>query len=85
MVDAHYFYYLILNPVNSDVGKAGENQLAGAFDPPLTTEMRRLSQVAAAIVPGLGHVHSSVGIVSLNVPNDVAEVVSGGSGPTHAY
>jgi hypothetical protein len=45
VVNAHYFYCLILNPVNHEVGKAGENQLARAFDPSLATSAWKASQV----------------------------------------
>src|SRR5580658_9657876 len=45
MVNAHYFYCLILNPVNNDVGKARENRFARAFDPSLATSAWKASQV----------------------------------------
>ena len=85
MVDAHYFYNLILNPVDHDIGKAGENQLASSGYPPLATQMWKLSQIPAAIVEGLGYVRSSFRIVTLNMANDPVEIISGGSGPTDAH
>jgi hypothetical protein len=85
VVDAHYFYCLILNPVNNDVGKTGENQFASAFDPSLATSAWKASQAAAAIIEGLSDIRRSFRIVSLNVSDYVVEVVSGGSGPSHAH
>ncbi len=85
MIDAHYFYSLILDSVNNDVGKTRENQFARPFDPPFATSAWKASQAATAIVQGLGYICGSLFIVWLNVPNNVVEVVSGGSGPTHAH
>jgi hypothetical protein len=85
MVDAHYFYCLILDPVNNDVGKAGENQFAGAGYPPLATQIWKPSQVPAAIVKGFGYIRSRLRVVLLNVTYDIVEIVCGGSSPTHAH
>jgi hypothetical protein len=59
VVDAHYFYCLILDSVNNNVGKAGENQFASAFDPSLATSAWKASKAAAAIVQGLSNIRSS--------------------------
>jgi hypothetical protein len=85
VVDAHYFYCLILNPVNDNVGKAWENEFASAFDPSLATSARKASKAAGAIVQRLSNIRSSFRVVSLNVPDYIVEVISGGSGPSHAH
>lgn len=85
VINACDFHYLIPNPVDDNVGQSGEDELAGAVDPSLATAMRKTSQAVAAVLNGLRHVGSGIGIVLLNVLNNCVEIVGGGSGPAQAH
>jgi hypothetical protein len=85
VIDAKQFYNLILNSVNDNIGKAGENQLASPNYSPLATNMWELSQVRAAIVQRSRNIRRCLRIILSNVLNDIVEVAGGGGGPTYAH